>query len=125
MSEDIKIDLHQMFHLPVREIVVEDETDGLSQMVAEKKNHSDCPMVYQAVSLNKVMTNRDSEGGEITALDYVSGFNLVDPDTELKESLLTQLMYNPEDPEKCEYLVVVSMYNEGAEHFKNLSLIHI
>ena len=44
---------------------------------------------------------------------------VIPPDTEFREGLLSNLIYQEGKETKCEFLIVVAMYNESADHFTN------
>lgn len=73
-------------------------------------------IIYQPIKLVKEMEQRNDENKTVMGLKKASGIQLIAPDTRFK-SVLGDLQYVPGQPTKCDFLIEVSMYNEGVKNF--------
>jgi cellulose synthase/poly-beta-1,6-N-acetylglucosamine synthase-like glycosyltransferase len=73
---------------------------------------------YQPVKLIKQFETRADEERTFMSLKKAVGIEPIAPDTRfIPGSILDKLAYNPSEPTKCEFLIEVSMYNEGVKNF--------
>ncbi|OMJ91390.1 hypothetical protein SteCoe_6072 [Stentor coeruleus] len=73
---------------------------------------------YQPIKLLKEYEIRNDEDRTYTSLKKASGITTIAPDTRfLPGSILANFAYDPLQPTKCEFLIEVSMYNEGVKNF--------
>ena len=73
---------------------------------------------YQPIQLVKLYETRTDEDRTFSSLKRAVGIKPIAPDTKfLAGSILANLGYEPSQPTKCEFLIVVSMYNEGVKNF--------
>ena len=89
------------------------------QVANEKPETQDNMMSYQPLKLIKVMDTRIHNNTAFSALQVAEGLEVIAPDTEFREGILQDLVYEEGKPTKCDFLIVVAMYNESAEHFTN------
>ena len=76
-------------------------------------------LTYQVLKLSKTMETRTYNNQNFLALRKAEGLQVIPPDTEFREGLLSNLIYQEGKETKCEFLIVVAMYNESADHFTN------
>ena len=73
---------------------------------------------YQPIKLIKEYETRSDETRTFMSLKKATGILPIAPDTRfLPGSILANLAYDPLEPGKCEFLIEVSMYNEGVKNF--------
>ena len=73
---------------------------------------------YQCIKLNKEYEERSSEESTVMALKRARGIQPVAPDTQfIPGSILAELAQQADTPTKIEFLIEVSMYNEGVKNF--------
>lgn len=73
-------------------------------------------IIYQPIKLVKEMEQRTDDNKTVLALKRATGIQVIEPDTRFK-SVLADLEYEPGLPSKCDFLIEVSMYNEGVKNF--------
>lgn len=78
-------------------------------------------LIYQPVKLLKRHSQRVKDNKIFRALDKAFGLDCVEPDRRFKPSILTSLLDLGKRKE-LEFLIVVAMYNETPEHFRNTTL---
>ena len=83
------------------------------------QNISQSPIVYQPLKLSKVLKDRSYEAKSFKALEVSTGLEWITPDTDFKESVFKDFIFEQDLSTKCEFLIVVSMYNESADKFTN------
>ena len=71
---------------------------------------------YQPIKLIKEMEQRTDENKTISGLKRAKGIQVISPDTQFR-SVLSDLEFVPGEPTKCDFLIEVSMYNEGVKNF--------
>ncbi|CAG9324057.1 unnamed protein product [Blepharisma stoltei] len=77
-------------------------------------------MIYQVVKLNKALETTTHEGKTYKALKSVNGLSCVAPDTRfIENSVLKDLIASANGPLHCEFLIVITMYNEKIDELKN------
>ena len=86
-----------------------------SEVEANKERRID----YQVLKLHKVLETRTYNNQSILALGVTKGLQPISPETEFREGLIRDLLNQDAQEQKCEFLIVVAMYNESAEHFTN------
>ena len=75
------------------------------------------PIIYQPVKLVKEMESRTNESNQTyNALKRAKGIEFISPDTRFN-SILGDLKYVENQPTKCDFLIEISMYNEGVKNF--------
>lgn len=84
-----------------------------SHPLASSRRESD--LEYQSFKLNKEFIVRSIDNKPFDALKRANGLECIYPDTRIQISLIEELM----QPDSCEILIVVAMYNEGPELFTN------
>ena len=73
---------------------------------------------YQCIKLNKEYEERSSEESTFSALKRAKGIQPIAPDTQfIPGSILAELAQQANEPTKLEFLIEVSMYNEGVKNF--------
>lgn len=73
---------------------------------------------YQCIKLVKEFEQRSDEDKTFVALKKATGICPITPDTQIiPGSILADLAYDPKEPTKVEFLIEVSMYNEGVKNF--------
>jgi chitin synthase len=73
---------------------------------------------YQCVKLTKEYEERNSEEKSFIALKRAKGIQPIAPDTQfIPGSILADLAYVQDEPTKVEFMIEVSMYNEGVKNF--------
>ena len=73
---------------------------------------------YQPVKLIKEYETRSDDDRTFQSLKKATGLMPIAPDScFMPGSILEQLAYDPLKPTKCEFLIEVSMYNEGVKNF--------
>lgn len=74
-------------------------------------------VIYQAIKLKKDYESRTDENNRtFNALKRAKGIEVLSPDTRFT-SILSDLEFIPGQPTKCDFLIEVSMYNEGVKNF--------
>lgn len=74
-------------------------------------------LIYQPIKLAKEMESKTNDDNTtITSLKKAKGFELIPPDLRFT-SILEDLKYDQDKPSKCDFLIQVSMYNEGVKNF--------
>ena len=75
-------------------------------------------IIYQPVKLIKTYENRSDEDHTFLSLKRASGIEPIVPDNRIfPGSILSDLEYTANEPTKCEFLIEISMYNEGVKNF--------
>lgn len=73
---------------------------------------------YQCIKLVKEFEQRSDEDKNFMALKKATGICPIAPDTQIiPGSIIADLAYDPKEPTKVEFLIEVSMYNEGVKNF--------
>ncbi|OMJ76463.1 hypothetical protein SteCoe_24170 [Stentor coeruleus] len=73
---------------------------------------------YQPIKLIKEYETRNDEDRTYTSLKKAIGIVPIAPDTRfIPGSILADFAFDPLQPTKCEFLIEVSMYNEGVKNF--------
>ena len=101
------------------------QTANRGQKNSEENKEDNAPLlltssglIYQPIQLNKQMTKRSQGEEQIEALERATGLSTINPDTDFKPSFLRDMIKKP-NSETCEFLIVVTMYNESSDHFNN------
>lgn len=76
-------------------------------------------LCYQPLKLSALMETRTKNNQSFLAIQQVNGLEPIHPEDDFCEGLFKNLIYEENSPTKCEFLIVVTMYNESAEHFSN------
>ena len=77
---------------------------------------------YQPLQLKKEMTSRTCNNTTIPTLRRTKGLKYILPDKKIERSILTDLFCSRDNgviESKCEFLIVVAMYNESSEQFSH------
>lgn len=77
---------------------------------------------YQPLQLVKKMTSRTCNNATIPTLRKAKGLSHIPPDEKIEKSILTELFCTRDNEtvySKCEFLIVVAMYNESSEQFSH------
>ena len=87
---------------------------GNSRFTSQKFLKQRGSLVYQPLQLIKSMTTRQYKDRSFECLKQAQGLKPVFPDTDSLPSVLKSLTPSP-DTKPCEFLIVISMYNESFE----------
>ena len=97
---------------------------GLKQSISCERLSN---LEYQAFKLKKIYEKRSISGESVEVLKQALGLEFILPDDSIKSNLMLNLMPTYSDTSEnsfeistnCEVLIVVAMYNESSEHFRN------
>ena len=69
---------------------------------------------YQVIQLVKELQTRTESDKEITSLKRAKGLSPVEPETEFyKRNFLSALQQQPGENSRCDFLILITMYDEG------------
>lgn len=74
---------------------------------------------YQPVKLSLIMETRTKNNQTFLAPQHAAGLEPISPEIDFREGLIRDLFFEEGKETKCQFLIVVTMYNESAEHFSN------
>lgn len=91
--------------------------------VIEKPLGKRTEMVYQPFKLLKKMCDRHIDGRDFRGLEEIKGLEWIRPDTEFKQSIFKDLLYDKNiGRSKVEFLIVVTMFDEKVKSLKDTML---
>lgn len=81
-------------------------------------------VIYQPLKLLKHVENRYMGTKQFKGLSGCDGLSWIAPDRDFRESIFSDLLYDYADggESRCEFLMVVAMYNEDVKNFKDTML---
>ena len=108
--------LHQRSSRTIVKPIINQETNKYEYTPEVKKESKD-EIIYQPVKLIKETESRTDESNHtVKALKRARSLEFLAPDTRFN-SILEDLRFVPGQPSKCDFLIEVSMYNEGVKNF--------